>query len=105
MAQFLAAAGEVVDVYIPSDRATGKPRGFAFVEFSSDEEAEQAIQQFDGQELGGRNLRINAAESRPPRPNFTAPPPPRGGKGGGPFGGGGKSKGSRRGLRGKKRSL
>ena len=95
----------MVDVYIPSDRATGKPRGFAFVEFSNENEAEQAISKFDGAELGGRNLRINAAESRPPRPGgFSAPPPPpRGGKSA--FGGGGKSKGSRRGLRGKKRSL
>jgi hypothetical protein len=83
------------------------------VEFSSSDEAQSAIQRFDGSELGGRNLRINMADDRPPRPSFG------GGGGGGGFGGGGfppggnapprgaggKSKGSRRGLRAKKRSL
>jgi cold-inducible RNA-binding protein len=126
----LAEAGEILDVFIPTDRATGKPRGFAFVEFSSSDEAQAAISKFDGSDLGGRNLRINMADDRPPRPAFG------GGGGGGGFGGGGggfgggggggfgggggggggfgnnappkgagKSKGSRRGLRGKKRSL
>ena len=127
--ELLSAVGEVVDVYLPSDRATGKPRGFAFVEMSSDEEAEAAIEEFNGKDLGGRPLRINAAEERPNRggggggggggrsfggPRRSGPPPPmsfgfdEGGFGGG--GGGGsdrpqKNKGSRRGLRGKKRSL
>jgi RNA recognition motif-containing protein len=106
--------GTIVDLFLPSDRATGKPRGFAFVEFASETEANAAIQKFDGYELNGRSLRVNQAEARAPRP-------PRfdgGGGGGGysgfspdrqPFGGGGggggKSKGSRRNLRAKKRSL
>jgi cold-inducible RNA-binding protein len=97
----------VVDVHLPSDRTTGQPRGFAFAEFSTAEEAASAIAKLDGQELDGRQLRINAAEDRPAgggRPS-----------GGGPSGGGQrppfdgrksfKSKGSRRGLRGRKRSL
>lgn len=110
LSSHLAEAGEIVDVFIPTDRATGKPRGFAFVEFATSDEAQSAIQRFDGSELGGRNLRINMADDRPPRPSFGG-----GGGGGGfpPFGGGappkgaggGKNKGSRRGLRAKKRSL
>jgi RNA recognition motif-containing protein len=65
-----AEAGSVLDVFLPSDRATGRPRGFAFVEFATDEEAQAAIKKFDGYELGGRNLRVNPAEARaggPPR--------------------------------------
>lgn len=100
-----AEAGEVQDVFIPTDRATGRPRGFAFVEFSSQEEAEKAIELFDEHDLAGRPLRINLAEERRPRaPSF-------GGPGGGPSfdrgrgGFGGKPKGSRRNIRGKKRSL
>jgi RNA recognition motif-containing protein len=102
-----AEVGSIVDVFLPSDRATGRPRGFAFVEYSSEEEAEAAIKKFDGYELGGRNLRVNLAEARSPsmgRGGFTP-------GGFGPnapsnrFGGGGKSKGSRRNVRAKKRSL
>lgn len=100
-----AEAGEVQDVFIPTDRATGRPRGFAFVEFSSQEEAEKAIELFDEHDLGGRPLRINLAEERRPRvPSFD----PGGGGGGfdrGRGGFGGKPKGSRRNIRGKKRSL
>ena len=100
-------AGTIVDLFLPSDRATGKPRGFAFVEFSSDQEAAAAIQRFDGYELNGRTLRVNQAEARAPR----APGSFGSSSGFGPdarppfAGGGGKSKGSRRNLRAKKRSL
>lgn len=99
-----AQAGQVRDVFLPTDRATGRPRGFAFVEFDTEEEAGRAIESFNGHELGGRALRVNAAEDRPRR-NF-------GGGGGGerPFGesnrpSGGRPKGSRRNVRSKKRSL
>jgi len=126
----LGAAGEIVNVAIPVDRATGRPRGFAFVEFASEEIAQQAITKFDGQDFEGRPLRVNMAEDRPPRrpfspggPSFGGPRPPsvnnfpddrddgggRGGFSGGGGGGGGRprgnSKGSRRGLRARKRSL
>ncbi|GAC1429552.1 MAG: hypothetical protein NVSMB68_01800 [Thermoanaerobaculia bacterium] len=85
--------GEIRDVFLPMDRESGRPRGFAFVEFASDEDAAKAIEKFNGYELGGRALRVNAAEDRH-----------KGGAGGGGFGGG-KTKGSRRNIRGKKRSL
>ncbi len=93
-------------MFLPADRATGRPRGFAFVEFVSPEAAQTAIDKFDGHELDGRRLRVNLAEDRPPRrpmmpyddgPAFADSPGPRGRPS--------RPKGSRRGLRGKKRSL
>ncbi len=106
IAALFGEAGQVHDVFLPLDRATARPRGFAFVEFATPEEAAAAIERFDGHELGGRALRVNAAEDRPrrsfggggggDRPSF--------GGGGNRFGGG-KPKGSRRNTRAKKRSL
>jgi RNA recognition motif-containing protein len=55
--------GEVISANIVTDRDTGRSRGFGFVEMGSDEEAQKAIQGLDGQELDGRNLKVN--ESRP----------------------------------------
>jgi cold-inducible RNA-binding protein len=101
LSAFLGEVGTIVDVFLPNDRVTGRPRGFAFVEFASDTEAANAIERFNGKELGGRSLSLNPAQERAPRP----PRPPLGGM---PFDGGGrpiKNKGSRRGLRGRKRSL
>lgn len=73
-----SAAGRVVDAKLPTDRETGRPRGFAFVEFESDEAAEKSIQLMNGKDLKGRPLRVNPAEDRPPRPGggFGAPPRP-----------------------------
>ena len=72
--------GQPRDVFLPTERETGRPRGFAFVEFETEEEAKNAIERFNGYEMGGRALRVNLAEDRP-----------RGGGGGGGrgFGGGG----------------
>jgi RNA recognition motif-containing protein len=98
-----AVHGVILDVSLPVDRDSGRPRGFGFVTFDSAESATAAIQQLDGVELLGRNLRVNAAEAkRPdqPRRHFGdsrgGAPPPR------TFS---RPKGSRRGLRGRKRSL
>lgn len=107
--ELLSAAGQIVDIHLPTDRFSGQPRGFAFVEFASEEEATKAIEQFNGHELGGRELRINEAEQRPPRSGGPQRQF-RSGGGGGPGGGGhrgkrSKPKGSRRGIRGRKRSL
>jgi RNA recognition motif-containing protein len=74
-----SAAGRVVDAKVPTDRETGRPRGFAFVEFESDEAAQRCIEQLNGRDLKGRPLRVNEAENRPPRPpgapGFSRPAP------------------------------
>jgi hypothetical protein len=77
-----AQVGEIRDVFLPTDRETGRPRGFAFVEFANDEDAAKAIEKFNGYQLGGRALRVNAAEDRPRGAG------PGGGGGGRGFGGG-----------------
>ncbi len=74
--------GTVVDVKIPLHRETGRPRGFAFVEFAEESDASNALSAADGLSLGGRELRINPADERPPRsaPRFDMgdmPPPDR----------------------------
>ena len=56
-----------VSAHVVLDRDTGRPRGFAFVEFPSDDEAQNARQQCDGQPIHGRNVRIDSANERPPR--------------------------------------
>jgi len=115
--------GAIKDVFFPTDRESGRPRGFAFVEFQSEEDAQKAIERFNGYEFSGRALRVNPAEDRP-RGGSGGGGRPRGGggyggggySGGGGYGGGGgggrddypppeKTKGSRRNIRGKKRSL
>ncbi|MGD1700589.1 RNA recognition motif domain-containing protein [Dapis sp. BLCC M229] len=69
-----AEYGTVKRVQVPSDRETGRPRGFAFVEMETEEEEEAAIQALDGAEWMGRNLKVNKARPREDR---------RGGGGGG----------------------
>ena len=56
--------GEVTDVKLITDRETGRPRGFGFVEMSSAEEAQSAIQQLNGHEFNGRQLNVNEARER-----------------------------------------
>ncbi len=72
------AAGRVVDAKVPTDRETGRPRGFAFVEFEDEDAARRCIEQMNGRDLKGRPLRVNEAENRPPRPpgasGFSRPP-------------------------------
>ena len=71
--EILSEAGEVINVHLPVERETGRLRGFAFVEFASAEAAETAIRLFDGREVGGRKLRVNAAEDRPRREDGADP--------------------------------
>jgi RNA recognition motif-containing protein len=79
-----AAAGVVLNVNLMLDKFTGRSRGFAFVEFGTAEEAERAVEMFNGQDLGGRALTVNIA-----RPREERPPREGGGGGGGGFRGGG----------------
>lgn len=94
---------------MPSDRTTGKPRGFAFVEFASAAEAEEAIRQFNGKEVGGRALKVNAAEERKPSRSLPRSFEPGFASDSASFfaveGRISRPKGSRRGVRGRKRSL
>lgn len=61
------AYGEVASAKIIMDRDTGRSKGFGFVEMPDDAAAEEAIKQLDGQDLKGRNLRVNEARPREPR--------------------------------------
>ena len=88
-----ATAGTVQSASIVEDRDTGRSRGFAFIEMSSQEEATSAIEQFNGKEIGGRALKVNEAK-------------PRENRGGGGFGGnrtGGRNGGSQGGNYGRDR--
>ena len=71
-----AAAGTVIAVNIMQDRATGRSRGFAFVEMTTDEEAQGAITALNGTQVGGRSLTVNEARPKAERSG--------GGFGGGP---------------------
>lgn len=57
------AYGTVTDVYVANDRQTGRPRGFAFVTFSTDAEAKLATEKMNGADLDGRQLTVS--EARP----------------------------------------
>ncbi len=59
-----AEYGTVTRVALPSDRETGRPRGFGFVEMSSEDEEAKAIESLDGAEWMGRELRVNKARPR-----------------------------------------
>ncbi len=63
-----ASHGEVVSAQIIVDRDTGRSKGFGFVEMSSDDEAQSAINALNGQEFGGRPLTVNEARPREERP-------------------------------------
>lgn len=56
--------GEVTEVAIITDRETGRPRGFGFVEMPNGSEAQNAMEQLDGQDLDGRSLKVNKAKER-----------------------------------------
>jgi RNA recognition motif-containing protein len=56
--------GTVAETKMVTDRETGRPRGFAFVEMGSDQEAQEAIAQLNARELGGRALTVNEAQER-----------------------------------------
>ena len=62
--EHFAQAGTVESAKIVEDRDTGRSRGFGFVEMSSAEEAQTAVEQFNGQDLDGRNLVVNEARPR-----------------------------------------
>jgi RNA recognition motif-containing protein len=101
--EHFAAAGTLTSVYLPTDRETGKPRGFAFLEFAESAQAKEAIARFNNQPFKGRSIAVSEARARddrgqggPPQraqfrqpqtsAGYEAPPPepPPGGKNFGP---------------------
>ena len=83
--QLFGSVGTVDSVTVMRDQATGRARGFAFVEMSSEDEAQKAIDTYNDYSLGGRNLTVNEAKPKAPRS--------------GGFGGGGGYDGGGRGGR------
>jgi RNA recognition motif-containing protein len=65
--ELFAQHGDVMEVSLITDRETGRPRGFGFVEMG-DEEADAAIEAVNGTEMDGRTLRVNVARERGQRP-------------------------------------
>jgi cold-inducible RNA-binding protein len=86
--------GAVTDVHLPTDRESGRPRGFAFVTMDSNEAMNKAIAGVDGTDVGGRSLKVNEAQAREERSGGGGN---RGGYGGGGGGGGGYGGGGNRG--------
>ena len=95
--------GQVTDVHIVTDRATGQSRGFGFVTMGSPAEASKAIEAMNNSVLDGRPLRVNEAEERPQRGGFGGGGPGGGGGGGRGGGGGGGGRGGPGGDRGGRR--
>jgi RNA recognition motif-containing protein len=110
--EFFSKAGACESATVMTDRATGRSRGFGFVEMGSDAEAVRAISELNGTELQGRAVNVSEARERSERAGGFARRfgPPLGYPEGGSAGGQGEKRfpkegGSRRGLRGRKRSL
>ena len=68
--ELFAQAGTVQSASVVEDRETGRSRGFAFVEMSTDDEATSAIELLNGKEVGGRALKVNEAKAREDRVGF-----------------------------------
>jgi len=85
--QHFGEVGAPAQVALPVDRETGRPRGFAFVEFADRAVAEEVIRRFNGQALKGRPLAISEARAREDRPPMSGPRPPRPPFSGPPMGG------------------
>ncbi len=84
--EFFTKVGKVISANVITDRYTGKSKGFGFVEMTTEEEAEKAKQELNGQTLDGRSITISDARPQQPRENFS-----------GGFGGGGGRRDDNRG--------
>src|SRR3954470_18472716 len=87
---FEATGGNVVEVSLPKDRATGRPRGFGFVTLATVEEATSARESLDGSFQGGKSISVRPFQAEPPRREGGVRPGggPGGPRPGGPMGGG-----------------
>jgi len=86
--ELFAQHGTVESVALPTDRETGRPRGFGFVEMPQ-ADAQRAMQALNGFSMGGRPLRVNEAQDRPRTGGGGGRPGGGGGRPGGGYGGGG----------------
>jgi RNA recognition motif-containing protein len=75
--ELFEAYGEVESVRIITDKATGRSKGFGFVEMKNDDEAHEAIRQLNDAEVEDRKLVVKASEEKPQKPRFTNRRPPR----------------------------
>ncbi len=66
---FFSQAGDVVSATVITDKFSGRSKGFGFVEMSSEQEAQKAIKELNGQSLDGRNITVNEARPQQPREN------------------------------------
>ncbi len=73
LTELFAEYGDVSKVHLPTDKDTGKPRGFAFVEMSKDDEASKAIHALDGFEINRRRIAVKVAENRNDKPRPSGP--------------------------------
>jgi cold-inducible RNA-binding protein len=97
--QLFSQVGTVESADVVEDRDSGQSRGFGFVEMSSKEEGQAAIEQFNGKEVGGRALTVNEAKPREDRGGSRGGGGNRGGGGGNRGGGGGNRGGGYGGSR------
>ena len=81
-------AGEVASAVVIMDKMTGRSKGFGFVEFANDDDAQKAIDQFNGKDFGGRSITVNEARPMEDRPRRDFRGGGGQGQGGGGFGGG-----------------
>ena len=88
--EVFARAGTVDSVTLMKDNMTGRPRGFGFVEMSTDEEAAKAVEELNETDFGGRKLTVNEARPRPQGGGGAGGGGGFGGGGGRPGGGGGR---------------
>jgi RNA recognition motif-containing protein len=82
LSELFSQAGTVVSANVISDKYTGKSKGFGFVEMTTEEEAQAAVQMFNNYALDGRNITVNEARPQQPRDDYNRGGDSRGGGGG-----------------------
>jgi cold-inducible RNA-binding protein len=74
--EHFSTVGPLTFIHLPTDRESGRPRGFAFVEFNDPAQADEAVRRFNNQPFKGRSIAVNIARAKDERPR-TGPPPSR----------------------------